>query len=762
MHRYPSLQNTLENKQRVMTTTTTTKRTTCLNILLVILCGILISKTTASLNSPIIHYGEYPFNVTFVNGFELYWKVDYKQDTIELAIKSKAINGWSAIGIGHEEGNGMRHADCHMTYLSDDGKTVVVEDRYLNDIGQAPKLDIDLGGTYDILQSTGTIFEDYLHVKYVRRLNVSDIFDRNITDSVIRVSWAMRLNSKSLGYHSERGTTLINFLSDKPTPVHPKPPLFPFHYTVLGSIILLIIASGIIVTYTLRSHNLLYYYLFKRHTITTRFSKVNDVLRFTLGEITMILLYLVAATSWFVYELSKNKSLFPVGKALGHVNVLNLSLILLPVTRHSVWTWIFNISYERAIRFHRLLATSTLLSVTAHFIAMIIYYSQRSEGGRGVKDLFVWTMESKVNALAGFIVWSVLLIMAITALPVIRRKLWEVFQTFHFIGAVTIFVFAHIHVGLLLIIPYTACGIALYLADLFIRYLAFIGNRNFTAVWKHNLFASVRSCKIEAHQDIGVTSVTLTLDRKLLYNIPTGSKQSLLSNPVEVIKEELKRMCLGKYIHLWIWEVSAWQSHPFSITEVHMSDINTVHLSLNIKKMGYGIGVWTEALYDLARTGVTDVTARFDGPFGTLTVPLDQHKGPNNYDLILLFAAGIGITPIYGLADYCIKQNPNSHLTWVVPSPNHTKLFPDLPSISNNVTVFTTQSSDVEEGLFRVGRPNLESIVETHVNKLESGRHVAVAVCGTPSFISDVWKACDKVQQRTSTKFHIHTETFEL
>jgi ferric-chelate reductase len=742
--------------------------TAFLTVALVVCCILQWQPVSTLLDSPLIRVGEYDFNYTLTDGFEIFWSVSHENGTIEFGMKSIGADiNFAAFAIDHGAG-GMDQCDCFSMYKPlANGTEVRVADVYLNGNGVA-KRDVDWGGTDDILQYTGIVTQDgTMHAKFIRSLHSTDKYDKNITDTLIGISWGRGTRAAPVAFHSKgkgKGSS-INFLALKPPAPAPAPfHLFPFHWILITTIILLLVACALLVTYTNKS-NTLYYYLFKRYTVTTKYSWINDVLKFSLGEIAVVLAYFSVALIWFLYEVFANDTV-AVGKALGYINVLNISLVLLPVTRHSVWTWIFNISYERAIRFHRFLAASNILSVTIHFIAMMIYYGKGPQGAKGIRQLFVWSRDYSINPLPGFLAWLALLGMSVLALPIVRRKAWDIFQICHIFGAVIVFIFAHIHTRAKLLLPFTILSIVLYISDLLVRYLAFIGNRNITAVWKHNLFSSVRSCKIQAHTDIGITTVKLTLDRKLIYNRTAGSTDDdLLQDPVKRAELELQRMCLGKYVYLWIWEVSAWQSHPFSITEVYLTDINTVELTLNIKSMGTtSIGIWTSKLFKLASSGFTELTARFDGPFGTLTVPLDESNGAQSFDLILLFAGGIGITPLYGLTNYCLRYNQNTYLKWTVPRVDHTQILPSLLPIRDNVTVYTTQAStDIEpDSVFRVGRPNIEQVIMEQVQSITNCRRVGVAICGPTSMIHDVWKACSSVQRKTKSQFHIHTETFEI
>src|SRR5687767_3173500 len=49
---------------------------------------------------------------------------------------------------------------------------------------------------------------------------------------------------------------------------------------------------------------------------------------------------------------------------MGHVNELTMALLILPVTRNSVWFLLFGVPYERAIKYHRWMARQLLITMT--------------------------------------------------------------------------------------------------------------------------------------------------------------------------------------------------------------------------------------------------------------------------------------------------------------------------------------------------------------------------------------------------------------
>jgi ferric-chelate reductase len=719
-----------------------------------------------SLDSPVIRQGEYSNKAVLDPQLTLYWDSNVKNGTIELALQTTNTNGWSAIAFGHKPDNGMHDADGYMVYAS--GSEVKLVDVYLVNVGIPPVPDTDKGGSNGVLKSVGAVQGNTLYVKFIRHLNATESTDKTITAGLVNFSWALNDRTKDLTVmHTNRGKTTIDFLSsDNSAVVDPpkeseKTVSFKFHLVATAGLIVILIVAGLLVT-LLRINcgaSIVYFWFFKRTLFVTKWSLVNDLVRFTVGELFVILIYLAAATSWFLYGYYKTTT-YRWGRGLGYVNILNLSLILLPITRHSVWTWIFNISYERAVRFHRFLGVTTLSILTGHAIAMFIYYAKVQSGY--AKQIFKWDHSLPINPLAGFITWCIMIALVLVALPFVRRHLWTIFQISHFTFAVGVFTLATFHVGVKLLLPYTAFSFALYLGDLFLRYFAFIGNRNLFSLWRYNLFAGVRNCMITAHVTSGVVSVKLTIDRCLIYR---------KNVPVETLQEKLRRKCLGQFIFLWVLQVSPWESHPFSITDITVLDKDTVELDLNIKKMtSPGLLCWTGRLYNLAEKsdGKCSVTARFDGPFGSLTVPLESRRRVKQFDLILLFAGGIGITPLNMLTKHCLDSNPNTYLYWTMADQSVAQLLPCLVSIPKHVICHITKSSVadcIEEGEnYRIGRPNFEKIIQEHISRLgDQCRRVAIVTCGPNPMINDVLRVCNSLEWKMRhIHFHVHTECFAL
>ncbi len=61
-----------------------------------------------------------------------------------------------------------------------------------------------------------------------------------------------------------------------------------------------------------------------------------------------------------------SKDLARAARAIGHLNNLNLGILLLPLARNSFWLRYLGVSFERAIRYHRWCARVLLFLITMH------------------------------------------------------------------------------------------------------------------------------------------------------------------------------------------------------------------------------------------------------------------------------------------------------------------------------------------------------------------------------------------------------------
>lgn len=85
---------------------------------------------------------------------------------------------------------------------------------------------------------------------------------------------------------------------------------------------------------------------------------------------------------WFFYGFgnaftergARLANISPWARGFGKLNVLNMSFVMLPAARYSIWFLIFGIPFDRTLKFHKWIGYFNFLIVTIHGLLMIIDY----------------------------------------------------------------------------------------------------------------------------------------------------------------------------------------------------------------------------------------------------------------------------------------------------------------------------------------------------------------------------------------------------
>ncbi|KAG9402322.1 hypothetical protein AC1031_006946 [Aphanomyces cochlioides] len=121
----------------------------------------------------------------------------------------------------------------------------------------------------------------------------------------------------------------------------------------------------------------------------------------------------------------------------GHVALVALVFLLLPVARGHHWELIFGTSHERILKMHRWLGMLCFVASAIHLIAALInnanIASTESYGVQQVKTLF------------GLLAFACFLTMTLLAIEPIRRRWYETFYYHHRVASVIGLVFVLLH-----------------------------------------------------------------------------------------------------------------------------------------------------------------------------------------------------------------------------------------------------------------------------------------------------------------------------
>ena len=152
-------------------------------------CGSNETDEQGQFNPPIIDgvidSEEYIKTKSLGSGYNIYWSSD--QTYIYIAIKANT-GGWVAVGFQPEDDDKKKDTDIVIGYVSG-GRASVFDMFSKNPDGPHP-LDIDLGGSNDIIEFSGSENEGVTIIEFKRKLNTGDTYDNVLTSGNQRLIWA--------------------------------------------------------------------------------------------------------------------------------------------------------------------------------------------------------------------------------------------------------------------------------------------------------------------------------------------------------------------------------------------------------------------------------------------------------------------------------------------------------------------------------------------------------------------------------------------
>ncbi len=122
-----------------------------------------------------------------------------------------------------------------------------------------------------------------------------------------------------------------------------------------------------------------------------------------------------------------------IAKYMGFVAAINLSLVLVPVSRDSkIWS-ILGVPSERAVLYHAALGHLTFLSLFLHGALYMAYYVRKHGWAYAANSAFYYKGHG-VNVPAGFFAALCAIPMWLLSLPFVRREHYNsLFKTSHFL-----------------------------------------------------------------------------------------------------------------------------------------------------------------------------------------------------------------------------------------------------------------------------------------------------------------------------------------
>uniref|UniRef100_A0A7S4NWH9 FAD-binding FR-type domain-containing protein n=1 Tax=Guillardia theta TaxID=55529 RepID=A0A7S4NWH9_GUITH len=436
-----------------------------------------------------------------------------------------------------------------------------------------------------------------------------------------------------------------------------------------------------------------------------------------------------------------------VARAFGRLLQYNLALTLFLPTRHSLWPSLIGISFERLIKYHRIVSRVTFVVMIIHLILMSAQY--------GFLQMFtvtdtLWGFGNLFGMLAGI----GMLLIVLFALEPVRRSAYDLFMAVHLL-AFPVLVLAVLHATdtVVHLIP----PLALFVFDFLLRMYQ----------WMINV--KVQEVKVY-DEDVVNLKIVCPAVAERLWN--KGAR------------------AIGSFVSIACSDISANPSalHPFSVSgflrerskEQEMSQMadgtlegmdlgsKPVGIQVHIKSMGPK--TWTQRLLEAAKNKGSDIRVRLEGPYGHMSLKLAE------FQHVLMIAGGIGITPMMPVLEMALSPERRKselpalrslRLIWIVQSSAHLLWFQELlehafmqtqmmsTDFQLKLHLYVTQKSQVLVKIpFTLGRPQLSELIR--IAAQESMGDKAALLCGPTGLTREA------SARASENGFSVHVETFRL
>lgn len=434
-----------------------------------------------------------------------------------------------------------------------------------------------------------------------------------------------------------------------------------------------------------------------------------------------------------------------VGRLFAFISLPALFLLLLPISKHSIFHLLIGIPLDSAVKWHTYIASFASICMIIHGS---LFLERLSNSPLGVKVAF--GSEYPYSILPGFVAWIMIIIGWTTSvIEPIRRRYWDLWMSYHSLLIIALLLLM-LHAKAT--IPYLIFGLVFYGVDK-IFYVATL------------LYFPSKISYIKTIEDVNGDYVLVKMKRK-----------NILS--------KMNPYSPGKIVHLGVRQIGFF-SHPFSIVDsvpIKEDETEITLLSKVVRSNYAKRKTWTEKYLELVKLGKLKAgdQVTFYGPYSTSTVQFI------NYERIVLFAAGSGITPMIYIMSYVLKHKSSklNHVTLVWTTRDAKVVDALLSHISPppgtekdleiEVKLYLTGESDCNSFehhqsitlKVNLGRPKIDEIFEEIESKVRSSNEkIALAVCGAENFTDEVVRRASKQPRNSSEQqceFHLHREGFAL
>ncbi|GLE07904.1 hypothetical protein PINS_up018733 [Pythium insidiosum] len=307
-----------------------------------------------------------------------------------------------------------------------------------------------------------------------------------------------------------------------------------------------------------------------------------------------------------------------VGVAAGFNSVFNMAFLFLPATRNALWMEFFNLSYANGIKYHRWIGVAAVFTALFHGTCFTLVWLRRGVWLQKALPCFSCALDSaegfqRWRDVCGELSLACFLAIAITSLPIVRRKFYDLFYYTHQLFALSVvFLVLHWQPAIWWVLPTLA---------------VYAGAR---AISSANAWAPVKVKELSVLSD-GVV-------RLVLHRSPA---------------RDGGQFRVGQFVYLNVPAISRLQWHAFTIASSPRAHADTFIVLLK------ALGDWTSDLVQLAedcdRRDVTP-TVHVDGFYGA---SLEHYT---HYDSLCLVGGGIGATPLFAILEDLVARRANETL----------------------------------------------------------------------------------------------------
>ena len=418
---------------------------------------------------------------------------------------------------------------------------------------------------------------------------------------------------------------------------------------------------------------------------------------FSLPAIFTVLLYFIINLLVILFSIPKDGAAVATGKAA----VMNMWIALLPTAKSSLLLYITGVPFERAIKFHKIVTLVGFSLCTAHLIlARTEIVDADDDGSTGSSNIFIFNVwsDSEVRPGWGLLAYIGYCLMFATAFEFVRKSKYELFLYVHYIWILAIvFNMLHFEAGSknqLWFLP----GLFLHLCD---KVYIMVSPARTAVV--NNISATAEKSSGAQVANVVSMKVIMQTNHSSMYYMSFWKRVSALlscTDPKAYAdggdwEYDSFHGGLGQYYFVNVPKISMLEWHPFSVSEVIEGaggmDVPGA-VTFHVKSMG--TDTFTGRLANLAQSGSCEVPVHLRGPYGCLNLNLAD------YAHVLIFAGGIGITPMLPILDR-IR---------LVCSTNKTRKLPHLKSVT---IVWVAKQSKEDQALFQYFADRITKVPDT-------------------------------------------------